>query len=49
MKPYGIGNKSKSNIWDSNVCFCPVCNSLSRINKSKERAKNKINITKIYD
>jgi len=46
MKPHGLGNKSKGNYWDSNICWCPVCNSWSRINKGKERKKNKISIRK---
>ena len=44
MKAYGIGNKSKMNYWDSNICQCPLCNSTDRFNKRKERRKNKISI-----
>ena len=44
MKPHGIGNKSKMNFWDSNICECELCNSKNRDGKRKERNKNKISI-----
>ena len=44
MKAHGIGNKSKMNHWDSNICWCTVCNSKYRNAKRKERNKNKINV-----
>jgi len=49
MKPFGIGNKSKMNLWDSNICHCTVCNSKNRDGKRKERNKNKVNMLKFDD
>lgn len=46
MKYYYRGSKSMMNFWDSNKCYCPLCNSRNRdITRTtiKEKVKKEIN------